>query len=367
MEIKNEKDDVIKCITDEPLDMPIQSVLTPKMTSVENIEKNYFVNRIPDKRQVFYRCLYRYQNPIRKDDPLNKGEKDPEIYAINIAKNKDTVATGYSNGEIHIYDKNQNVKLIQYTRETIIGLKIHHNNERVLTSISSTGDVVNTHVPSGKKLNEFKIDNLVPRTLDLSINDEQIAIGFAEGQIQIYNNITQTLEKVIKKGTSFATGHINQIHSVVFDKNKNNRLISGGRDSRVIIWDLRSLDCTGMVTASSILGDSVDIKGNYIVAGAYEPKDGILLYDDRKFTKPIKSFKTDSHIYTCKFNKRDNDYIFAAGGYKKNLMKVFDINKDDYIFGIDIMGSPCYALDFAMNGTVLAFGCADGALRIIDI
>ena len=100
--------------------------------------------------------------------------------------------------QLFIYDKNQNVKLIQYTRETIIGLKIHHNNERVLTSISSTGDVVNTHVPSGKKLNEFKIDNLVPRTLDLSINDEQIAIGFAEGQIQIYNNITQTLEKVIK-------------------------------------------------------------------------------------------------------------------------------------------------------------------------
>ena len=366
MKSKNEED-VIECITDKPLDVPIQNVQAPTMTQIEKIEKNYFQNKIPNKRKVFFRGYYRYQNPIHKENPLNKGEREPEIYAINISKDKDIIATGYSNGEIHIYDKNKNVKLIQYSRETIIGVQIHHINDKILTSISATGDVVNTHVPSGKKLNEFKIEDLIPRTLDLSSKDEQIAIGFAEGQIQIFNNNTQTLDKLIKKGTSFATGHINQIHSVKFDKNSTNRLISGGRDSRVLIWDLRSLDCTGMVTASSILGDSVDIKGNYIIAGAYEPNDGILLYDDRKFKEPIKTFKTDSHIYCCKFSKRDDDYIFAAGGYKKNLMKVFDINNSDYIFGIDLISSPCYALDFSMSGTVLAYGCADGALRIIDI
>ena len=229
------------------------------------------------------------------------------------------------------------------------------------------GDVVNTHVPSGKKLNEFKIEKLIPRTLDLSIKDDKIAVGFAEGQIQIFNNNTQTLEKLIKKGTSFATGHINQIHCVVFDKKNSDRLVSGGRDSRILIWDLRNLEPTDMVVGPQILGDTVDIKGNYIVAGSYEPKEGVLLYDDRKFEEPIKSFKTDSHIYACKFNKKENDYIFAAGGYKRNLMKGYDINKNDFIFGIEGLGAACYALDFSMDGSVLAYGCADGGVRIVDL
>ena len=367
MKPNNVDDDLTVCITDKPINVPIQNVDTPTMTPVETIEKNSFINKYPNLRQVFFRCLYRYQNPIHKEDPLNKGEREPEIYAISICKDKDTIATGYSNGEIHIYDKNRNVKLIQYSRETIIGLKIHHTNNNILTSISSTGDVVNTHVPSGKKLNEFKIEKLIPRTLDLSLQDDKIVIGFAEGQIQIYNNNTQTLEKLIKKGTSFATGHINQVHSVVFDKQNKNRLISGGRDSRLLIWDIRTLENTGMVVGPRVCGDTVDVKGNYILGGSYEPKDGVLLYDDRKFTEPIKSFKIDSHIYCCKFNKRENDFIFAAGGYKRNLMKVFDINKNDYLFGLEGIGSACYALDFSLGGTVLAYGCADGALRIVDI
>ena len=48
-------------------------------------------------------------------------------------------------------------------------------------------------------------------------------------------------------------------------------------------------------------------------------------------------------------------------------MIVFDIYKTDYIFGLDGIGSACYALDFSMGSAFLAFGCADRALRIIDI
>ena len=158
MKQNKEDDDLTVCITDKPINVPIQNVNAPTMTPVENLEKNSFINKYPNLRKVFFRCLYRYQNPVHKEDPINKGSKEPEIYTISISRDKDTIVSGYSNGEIHIYDKYRNVKLVQYSRETIIGLKIHHTNDKILTSISSIGNVVNTHIPSGKKLNEFNIE-----------------------------------------------------------------------------------------------------------------------------------------------------------------------------------------------------------------
>ena len=106
MNPNNEEEDITVCITDKPIDVPIQNVDIPTMNNIEKIEKSYFKNKIQDKRKVFFRGVYRYQNPIHKENPLNEGERDPEIYAINIGKDKDTIATGYSNGEIHLYDKN---------------------------------------------------------------------------------------------------------------------------------------------------------------------------------------------------------------------------------------------------------------------
>ena len=56
------------------------------MTPAETIEKTSFINKYPNLRKVYFRCLYRNQNPIHKEDPLNKGGREPEIYAISICQ-----------------------------------------------------------------------------------------------------------------------------------------------------------------------------------------------------------------------------------------------------------------------------------------
>ena len=186
-------------------------------------------------------------------------------------------------------------------------------------------------------------------------------------EINIYEESTQTLESSLRSGTSYAIGHINQIHSVLFNPSDNNMLISGGQDRRIIIWDLRKKDPVQMVVGPFIMGDSVDVKDNYIIAGSYESKQGVLLYDIRKLDHSVQSFRTDSQIYTCKFTTRENAFNFAAGGYKRNVIKIYSIDKSDYISGVDGHDSPCYALDFNSVGTVLGYGCGDGGVRIIDI
>lgn len=355
-------------ILDIKPNLPIQHLEANwDMTSLEKIEKSTFIDRKPKVLKTSFRDFFRYQNPLRKEDPLQESSRNPEINTLSLAGSKELMASGYSNGEIHIFNKYHDLKVIQHSYDTILGLKINPNNNNILISISSMGDVIHTHVGTAKKLNEFRIEDLVPRCMDFSPLNNKVAVGFAEANINIYNDEMQTFENKIDSGTSFSTGHVNQIHSVVFDKNDRNVLASGGRDRRVMLWDLRNLECTSMVVYPVILGDTVDIKGNYVICGSYEKKDGCFLYDRRKFKEPIKTFKTESQIYTCKFSKKDKAEIFAAGGYNRNNVKIYNINEKEYVSGIEGSDTACYALDFSTDGSVLAYGCKDGGIRIIDL
>lgn len=364
-----EEEDWTESELNKPLNLPIQSVeVSQDMSKIDKLEKDSF--QILDKScRARFRSLDAYQNPIHQADPLNKHSAAPEIYCLALNNEPDSYCAGYSNGEIHMVTKRKNLKVAQHSRDTILSMRFSPKFSYMLISVSSVGDVVHTHVPTGKKLTEFKIqgEDKFVRCMDITKNGEKLAIGFDNGEINIYDDSTQTLEESIKSGTSFTTGHINQIHSLAFDREKPYMLVSGGRDKRVIIWDTRFREAEQMVVEPYILGDSIDIKGYNILAGSYEAKQGVLLYDIRNFKDPVKTFRTDSQIYCCKFSKYEKSNLFAAGGYKRNVIKVFDINKDKCICGIDGINSACYALDFSTTGAVLGYGCKDGGVRIIDI
>lgn len=363
----DEEEDFSKSELDKPLNIPIQSMDMHyhKETKYNEIERNIF--KVHDKAfKSKLKKIFSYKNPIREKDPLYKGERNPEIYSLAMNSEKDTYAAGYSNGEIHIYQK-EILRIIQETRDTILALKFNPINQYILLSISHLGDVTYTHVPSGKKLNSFNIENRIVRCLDYNARGDKFAIGFADGSLSIYNDNTQIIEGTIHPGTSYSKGHVNQIHSIIFDKQNYSRIVTGGRDKRIMLWDIRNLKCIDMVIEPYILGDTVDIKGNYIIAGSYDVKDGVFLYDIRNFKEHIKQFRTDSCIYSCKFSKNEKDGIFAAGGYKRNIIKVYDVDKKDFLLGIDGADSPVYALDFNTYGNQFVYGCGDGGVRIVNL
>lgn len=347
------------------LPLPNQTVsLLETKANLTAIEKSMYKNK--NKYYTsFIKHIYYYENPIHQTDPINKSSKPPEVYATAASNDSSSFCAGFSNGEIHVFNELTR-KIIQNSQDTILSIRYHPIKSYILLSITSTGDVVYSHIPSCKKLNSFNIENKIPRSLDFSLMGDKFAIGFADGEVHVYDEQTQTLEKVFKSGTSFTTGHLDQVHSVVFDKGDCNRIITGGRDKRVLLWDVRSCSCTNMTIGPLTIGDSIDIKDNIIIGGNYETPGNVMLFDIRNMKKPMNVIKTMSQLYVCKYSKKDKTDLFAVGGYKIGAMKLYKAKTCEEVGGIEGC-FPVYSLDFSGNGNNIVYGNSDGGVRIVTV
>lgn len=60
---------------------------------------------------------------------------------------------------------------------------------------------------------------------------------------------------------------------------EENLLISGGWDSVVHIWDLRTAEAVRSIYGPHIAGDALDYQNNVILSGSHNAKDQIQLWD----------------------------------------------------------------------------------------
>ena len=74
--------------------------------------------------------------------------------------------------------------------------------------------------------------------------------------------------------------HVNRIFSVKCLKNDKNVFFSGGWDSTVQVWDIRvNTGSVRKICGPSITSDSLDLKGNTLLAGNYQNNNTVQLYD----------------------------------------------------------------------------------------
>jgi len=64
-------------------------------------------------------------------------------------------------------------------------------------------------------------------------------------------------------------GHSNRVFAVKYLASDPNILISGGWDSNIHIWDMRTGKSTAVIYGPSLSGDSLDEKDGLILAGSY--------------------------------------------------------------------------------------------------
>ena len=106
--------------------------------------------------------------------------------------------------------------------------------------------------------------------MDYSANGALLATAGKDRYVRLYDEQTKSLVMKLKENKEMP-GHSNRIFCVKFDPHDKNRLISGGWDNTVQIYDIRNKGPVGSIYGPHICGDALDFHndGHTLLSGSY--------------------------------------------------------------------------------------------------
>ncbi|WP_069660002.1 WD40 repeat domain-containing protein [Arcticibacter eurypsychrophilus] len=154
------------------------------------------------------------------------------VYAMHVSEKNRLLIFGERSGQISIYsyDKAEVVARITHHLKPVFCLtELTSKNEIIAASEDGTVSVISS-IDYTLKYN-FKVSEDTVRCMALSSNEQIIAFGCKDNTIRIYNATNY----------SFITnlnGHTGPVTSLAFSPSSDDHLLSGGRDAKLILWNV---------------------------------------------------------------------------------------------------------------------------------
>ena len=130
-------------------------------------------------------------------------------------------------------------------------------------------------------------DNSI-NSIDFSPNGEQFATAGKDSNIRIYDESTynhhldtKSISITLGAASWNNSGHSNRIFSLKFID--ENILVSGGWDSVLHQWDIRTGKSVKSAHGPHVAGDSIDYSKGELLVGSYTDKDQIQIWDYPSF------------------------------------------------------------------------------------
>lgn len=261
---------------------------------------------------------------------------------------------------------------------TCIRWKPHSENrpKNVLVSVGADCKITHWHTSTGKALHTIEEKDNPLMCLDYSVNGQYFATGGSDKQVRLYDDNTKTLLRTMQSGGFNLPGHSNRIFSINFHKENANLMISGGWDNTIQFYDIRQGAVVSSIYGPHICGDAIDTNGNTLLTGSWSVSEQIQMWDIRtnKLLQDVnweKDAKTNAtYIYAAQFNKNPSMYnMFGVGGSNNNIFRIFESETSDNSPQLTsrYMYKSCYTVDYSNDGSMFAYGCGDGIIRLIDI
>jgi COMPASS component SWD3 len=229
--------------------------------------------------------------------------------------------------------------------------------KNVLICSETEGVISQWHTTSRKLLHKLDTGCEV-YALDYHHSLPLFVTGGKDCVIRLYDDSTKTLV------TEFEPKHTSRIFCVKCHHDDPNVVYSGGWDCTVQIWDLRTNSSVRSILGPNVCGDSIDIQGNFVLAGSWREKNALQVFDYQsgEIVHNI-DMEVNTWVYSAKFSN-DGRWCVASGGNTNQLL-LFDHYQQ---FGsVSQFPQPVFTVDITKNTEILAAGCGDGSISLFNI
>lgn len=154
------------------------------------------------------------------------------IFSLLFLKKENWLVAGNMYGGLHWIDlkNNHNFKNIAHHQKGVFDLK---KIDQHLYTLGGQGMLSQWNIATQQVLYSYQLTNKSLRSIDYSVERQEIAIGASDWCIYILNAKDLTIKHIIKNA------HDNSVFSVKYAPN-GKHLWSGGRDAHLKIWDLET-------------------------------------------------------------------------------------------------------------------------------
>jgi COMPASS component SWD3 len=283
---------------------------------------------------------------------------------------------GYSNGYVCVFNiETGEARTMKDGDYPITSLRWKNSHDlkpkNILVAVSADGKITHWHTSSGKTLHVMEQKDNPIMCMDFNPDGNIFATAGTDKKVRLYDDDTKTLLRVMKPGDFNHPGHSNRIFSLNFHKENTNLLASGGWDNTIQFYDLRDGTVVQSIFGPHICGDSIDMKGDYLLTGSWSIENQIQIWDIRTF-KLVADVKWENdkpsnptYLYSAQFSKNSKSNLFAVGGSNGNIFRVFENETEQKLpqATSKYMSSACYSVDFGNMSNLISVGCGDGVIR----
>ena len=209
-------------------------------------------------------------------------EMEQEVFGLAFSKDSSLMAASYADGTLGVYS-------------SMVGDQLYHLRDFNMTypitdlvwkpfgaqqflGASADGRIISWRPKLGNKFETVLTseDNAF-QCIDYCPLGDSYAVAGKLSKIEIIDEATHTKTMELAKHAIGKGGHTNRIFALKYFQTNPNLLLSGGWDSNVNVWDIRTQNTIAVLGGPQICGKAIDVKhdGNTILTGSYRVKQGL--------------------------------------------------------------------------------------------